>query len=213
MKVIAQKGFNMIRLCCATALLGALCLAIPAVADELAAFTEACDGCHGANGVSEWNDMPTIAGIDEFVHSEALFIYRDNARPCADSDYRRGDTSRAPTNMCQVSQDLSDEQIEELAAHYAALPFVAAAQEFDPELASAGEAIHARECGLCHTSGGSDPADEASILSGQWMGYLENSFAAYRARERDQPPRMQQAIDALSDDDVRALLNYYASQQ
>ena len=28
-----------------------------------------------------------------------------------------------------------------------------------------------------------------------------------------QPPRMKDAIDALSDDDIEALLHYYASQQ
>lgn len=185
----------------------------PQASADVASLAGDCDDCHGVNGISQWADMPTIAGIDEFVHSEALFIYRDNARPCADSQYRRGETGRPPTNMCQVTQDLSDVQIEELAAHYAALPFATAAQNFDADLAAAGKAVHDEGCGLCHTDGGSNPADESSILAGQWTGYLERSMAEYRAGERDQPPRMQQAIDELSDDDVLALLHYYASQQ
>jgi len=201
----------MIQICRTLALFATVSL--PVAAADLSSLTESCDSCHGADGVSEWNDMPTIAGIDEFVNSEALFIYRDNARPCADSEFRRGDTSQAVTNMCDVARNLEDEDIEALAAHYAALPFVAAAQEFDADLASAGEVIHARECGLCHTAGGSDPADESSILAGQWKGYLALSMAEYRSGDRDQPPRMQQAIDALSDGDVLALLDYYASQQ
>lgn len=188
-------------------------LGASATAADLDALTAVCDDCHGADGVSEWSDMPTIAGIDAFVHSEALYTYRDQARPCVDSDYRRGDTSRAATSMCELTQDLSDEQIEALAEHYAALEFVPAAQEFDADLASAGKAAHDAECELCHTDGGSNPADESSILAGQWMGYLEQSFTEYRGGERDQPPRMQQAIDQLSDDDVKALLHYYASQQ
>ena len=58
-------------------------LAVPVGASDLSAVADACNDCHGSDGVSEWNDVPTIAGIDEFVHSDALFVYRDRARPCA----------------------------------------------------------------------------------------------------------------------------------
>ena len=184
-----------------------------ASADNLATIIADCDGCHGDDGVSRWNDVPTIAGIDEFAHSEALFVYRDEARPCAESEYRQGDTSRAPKTMCAVVMDMSDEFIEEIAAYYAALPFVAAGQEFNAELAAAGEAIHARACDRCHSDGGSNPEDAASILAGQWMGYLATTFVDYAAGERDQPAKMQEALDGLSDEEVDALLNYYASQQ
>lgn len=184
-----------------------------AVAQDLAGIVETCNGCHGEDGVSQWSDVPTIAGIDGFVHSDALFIYRDEGRPCAQSDFRQGDTSRAPTSMCATAATLDDDRIEAVAAHYAELPFVAAKQEFDAALAAAGEQIHERDCGMCHSSGGSDPADEASILAGQWMGYLATTFAQYRAGEREQPSPMQKKIDTLSEDDVKALLHYYASQQ
>lgn len=172
-----------------------------------------CNGCHGDNGVSQWSDMPTIAGIDAFVHSEALYTYADGARPCETVEFRQGDTSRPATNMCDVSKGLSDEQIEALAGHYAALPFVPAAQEFDAELAAAGEVIHERDCSRCHSDGGSNPEDEASILAGQWMGYLERALAEFKAGDREKPSMGLDKIGALSDADVKALLNYYASQQ
>ena len=180
---------------------------------ELDALIQDCNGCHGDAGVSRWDDVPTIAGIDEFVHSEALLVYRDEARPCADSAYRQGDTGRPATNMCQVARDMSDGDIEAIAAHYAALPFVAAKQEFDAELAAAGEALHERECGRCHSDGGSNAADESSILAGQRMGYLESTFAQYASGEREQPAKMKEKLDQLSSDDVKALLHYYASRQ
>ena len=146
------------------------------MAADLETLTQSCDGCHGVNGVSEWNDMPTIAGIDAFVHSEALYIYQDGARPCQSSEYRQGDTSRPATNMCDIAAELGEEDVEALAEYYAELPFVPAAQEFDAGLASAGMAVHERDCAVCHSAGGSDPADESSILAGQWMGYLKTSF-------------------------------------
>jgi sulfide dehydrogenase cytochrome subunit len=185
----------------------------PLQAADLAGLVETCDGCHGVDGVSEWIDMPTIAGIDAFVHSEALYIYQDGARPCSESAFRRGDTSRPATSMCEVSAGLEDEDIEALAAHYSELPFVPSTQEFDAELAAAGKTIHESGCDMCHSDGGSNPDDEASILAGQWAGYLEKSFVDYRSGEREQPPSMKRAVDALSDEDVAALINYYASQQ
>lgn len=182
-------------------------------AQELTDVLSNCEGCHGENGVSQWDDMPTIAGIDAFTHSEALYVYRDQERPCSDSKYRRGDTSRAATNMCAVTADLTDEQIEAIAAHYSELEFVPAKQAFDAALAEAGAAIHKSECDRCHTEGGSNVEDEASILAGQWMGYLKQSFAQYASGERPQPKQMQEKMDPLSDDDINALIHYYASQQ
>jgi len=183
------------------------------MAGDLEAAVENCNGCHGDNGVSQWTDVPTIAGVPEFVHADALYIFRDEARPCTESKYRQGDTSRAATTMCAVAADLSDEMIDEIAAHYAALPFVAAKQEFDAGLAAAGKAVHEAECDRCHSEGGSNPEDEAGILAGQQIGYLMDTFAEYRAGEREQPQKMEEKVNALSDDDVKALVHYYASQQ
>jgi sulfide dehydrogenase cytochrome subunit len=180
---------------------------------DVSATAEMCDGCHGANGASEWADVPSVAGIDAFVHSDALYVYRDEARPCAMSDFRAGDTSRAAITMCDVAKGMSDADIEAIAEHYAALPFVPAKQEFDAALAAQGEAIHSRECSRCHSDGGANPDDEASILAGQWMGYLETTFSEYASGAREQPDKMKEKMDALSADDAQALLHYYASQQ
>jgi len=185
----------------------------PAVGADLDTLIDSCDGCHGDNGVSQWNDMPTIAGIDPYVHSDALWAYQDDARPCASSAYRQGDTSRPETTMCEVVADLSDDDIEAIADHYAALPFVPAEQPFDSALAEQGLAVHEAECKRCHSDGGSNPEDEASILAGQWMGYLETTFAQYADGSRDQPEKMKEKLEPLSAEDVTALIHYYASQQ
>ena len=180
---------------------------------DLDAVVENCNGCHGNDGVSQWSDVPTIAGVSEFVHSDALYIFRDEARPCTETEYKQGDTSRPATTMCAVVADMSDDMIDEVAAYYAAKPFVAAKQDFDAALAEAGKAIHEAECDRCHSEGGSNPEDDAGILAGQWAGYLTDTFAEYRSGEREQPKKMEEKLSALSDDDVKALVHYYASQQ
>lgn len=189
-----------------------LFVAVPAAAD-LDAVVENCNGCHGDDGVSQWTDVPTIAGVPEFVQSDALYIYRDGDRPCAETEYKQGDTSRAATTMCDVAGALDDDTIDEIAAYYAGLPFVAAKQDFDADLAAAGKAIHDEACDRCHSEGGSNPDDEAGILAGQWIGYLEATFAQYASGDREQPKKMEEKLAALSADDVKALVHYYASQQ
>ena len=149
----------------------------PAGAQDLGAMIDNCNGCHGSDGVSQWDDMPTIAGVDAFTQADALYLYRDEERPCAESKYRAGDTSRTPTTMCAVAAELGDDQIEAIAEHYAGLPFVPAAQPFDAALAESGAAIHKSECDRCHSDGGSNAEDEAGILAGQWMPYLRQAFA------------------------------------
>lgn len=187
--------------------------AATAIAEDIGSIVNTCNDCHGSDGVSQWTDVPTIAGISAVVQEDALFIYRDKERPCAESKFRQGDTSRAATTMCDISADLSDEAIEEIAAHYADLPFGPAKQEFDAALAASGAEIHKNQCDKCHTDGGSNAEDDASILAGQQMGYLEASMAQYASDEREQPPKMKEKVVLLSEDDVKALLHYYASQQ
>jgi sulfide dehydrogenase cytochrome subunit len=187
---------------------------VPGIATaDVDALMQGCNDCHGDNGVSQWSDMPSIAGIPEFVHADALYIYLDEARPCLESEYRQGDTSRAPTNMCAIAADLSEDEIDEIAAAYAGLPWVPATQDFDADLAAKGKVIHEENCDMCHSDGGSNPDDEASILAGQWAGYLKTTFAQYQAGEREQPSAMQKKLDGLGADDITALVHFYASQQ
>lgn len=184
-----------------------------AYAGDLDAMMQDCNDCHGDSGVSQWSDIPTIAGFPEFVHVDALYIYQEEARPCADSEYRQGDTSRPATNMCAIAAELSEDDIDALAAAYAELPYVKAKQDFDTGLAAAGKALHDEHCDKCHSDAGTNPEDEAGMLGGQQMGFMQASFDQYAAGTRDQPKKMKEKMDALSADDVAALVNYYGSVQ
>ncbi|MCG8370156.1 MAG: c-type cytochrome [Proteobacteria bacterium] len=191
-----------------------LAIGFPALAAaDLDALMQDCDGCHGEGGVSQWSDMPSIAGLGEFVIVDALYVYQDEARPCADSEYRLGDTSRPATNMCAAVAELSEDAIDALAASYGNMDWVKATQPFDAELAAAGEEVHDRLCDRCHSDAGTNPDDEASMLGGQQMDYLRTTFAEYAAGTRGQPKKMKQKMDELSADDAEALVHYYGSIQ
>ncbi|MGD2082112.1 MAG: c-type cytochrome [Chromatiales bacterium] len=175
------------------------------------ALIKNCEGCHGENGVSKWSDIPTIAGISGIVHEDALYLYRDEERPCEEVKYPTDD-SKPATSMCAVAKDLSDEQIQEIAAHYAALPFVPADQETDAAKVAQGMKVHEEHCAKCHSDGGSNAGDDASILAGQQMGYLRQAFKDFAAG-RPQPSKMEKNLSELSDADIEALVQYYGSQK
>jgi len=194
----------------AAATLGFLPVATFAAVDPK--VVESCQDCHGANGVSGAQDVPTIAATSAVVQSDALRAYKGKTRPCPKVNYKRGDTKRE-SDMCSVVKDLSDAQIADLAAYFAGKSYAAEKQPFDAGKAAAGKALHARDCKKCHSGGGNDPADDAGILAGQPLGWLKGTLAAFRKGDIDQPKKMKDVVGKLSDAELESLAQYYASEQ
>jgi cytochrome subunit of sulfide dehydrogenase len=190
-----------------------LLLASSSAAADVASLVQQCEDCHGSKGVSEWDEVPTIAGISAPVHGDFLFAYQDKSRPCRASKFRQGDTARPQTDMCAVATKLSDTDIEALAAHFAAQPFVPAKQPFDAAKAAAGKTLHARDCAKCHQNGGRDPGDDASILGGQHLKYLQQALADLRSGERAASKKMAEKLMKWTDAQAEAAAHYYASLQ
>jgi cytochrome c553 len=97
------------RLAHAAALLFALA-AMPATAgDRVAgrARAEACVQCHGANGISVLPNAPNLAGQPEIYLAEQLRQFRSGRRPSE--------------VMAVIAKPLSDRDIDDLAAWYAAI--------------------------------------------------------------------------------------------
>ncbi|QWK99014.1 c-type cytochrome [Vibrio parahaemolyticus] len=169
-----------------------------------------CEACHGPNGVSSETNIPTIAGIPEFNFFDQMLRYLEG-RPSASVNHVYGDTSQKKGDMVTIVKSLSEAQIEELAKHYAGLEFVPAKQSFDQALAMKGKAIHAKSCENCHSDGGSNALDEASILAGQQKGYLATTLQQFKQGKRSVDKKMDEAFKGLSSDDINALVEYYAS--
>lgn len=141
-----------------------------------------CEACHGPNGVSSDTNIPTIAGIPEFNFFDQMLRYLEG-RPSASVNHVYGDTSQKG-DMVTIVKSLSEAQIEELAKHYAGLEFLPAKQSFDQASAMKGKAIHAKSCENCHSDGGSNALDEASILAGQQKGYLATTLQQFKQGKR-----------------------------
>jgi len=191
----------------------AVLVAASTQAANIDSLVKGCDDCHGRNGVSEHSDVPTIAGLSPGILSDYLLSYQDESRPCPKSKYRHGDTERLETDMCAIAEELSDADIEAIAEHYSAKPFVAAKQEFEAAKAAAGKKLHARDCEKCHTGNGRDADADAAILAGQWMPYLQQAMDNFVSGKRPMPKKMKEKVSKLSPHEIDALIHFYGSLQ
>lgn len=181
-------------------------------ANDLGELTAQCDSCHGPKGASTQSDMPIIGGQGGAYISDTLESFRDWGRPCIKSRYRYGDTSRPKTDMCKIAGGLSAEDMTALSAHYSALPFVPAKQKFDAAMLRTGAALHEARCESCHAQGG-QVAGTGPRLAGQWVPYLRSALKFVPTGEHLVPGAMERKIVSLSDEELDALMNFYASQQ
>jgi len=127
---------------------------------------EGCLDCHGSKGVSENDEIPTIAGASAYFIEMSLFAYKDDVRPTVKSKFFYGDTSRPQTDMKTIIEKLSEQEISNIANYFAKQKFVPAKQDFNKELVALGQKIHQNKCDKCHADGGSSADDDSGILAG-----------------------------------------------
>lgn len=160
-----------------------------------------CGTCHGAAGVSALPNIPSLAGQpDEFITLQ-LILLREKIRI-------------APP-MNDLSQGLTDGQVEDLAAHYMALPYgpPAGGADGDPARLAEGKALSDRlRCGVCHLP---DYRGRAQMprLAGQREDYLAHAMIGYRDGTRQgTDTNMNAVMYGVTDAQVAALAYYLARQ-
>lgn len=179
--------------------------------DELTTF---CFGCHGVDGRSINPDVPQLAGQPYTLIEDNLLAFRMGKRRCGSEWIDESPTGLLRMTMCTFVANLSDSDIAALAEYFSSREFVAARQEADDAIAARGEEIHrSRGCERCHSGGGRETNGMAPVLAGQWKPYLKRALESVREGRRKGPKLMNAAIRELSDAEVEALLNFYASQQ
>jgi cytochrome subunit of sulfide dehydrogenase len=176
---------------------GATASADAPVSSELLAFQ--CAGCHGFNGHSVGPATPSIAGFPQEYFVDTMVSYKEGRRYA--------------TIMDRITWGYTAEEIEAMADFFAAQPYLPAKQDFDPERAARGQAIHAQQCESCHSEGGTVAEPDTAPIAGQWMPYLRDAFVDFREHGRAQPRGMERRLTALDEDDLEALVHYYGSQQ
>jgi sulfide dehydrogenase cytochrome subunit len=169
-----------------------------AVAGDIKPLAETCNNCHGIDGVSAGQSMPSLAGLPVKYLTEVML------------EWKKGE--RFSTTMGRLIKGYSDEQITDLAKHYAALPWKPVPQQLNAKFVKEGKFIVDR-CSKCHGETGAEPDDdETPRLDGQWAKYIELQMAAYRDKDVKLPhEKMRKTALKLSEEEVGYITQYFAS--
>ncbi|HSV23005.1 MAG TPA: c-type cytochrome [Xanthobacteraceae bacterium] len=171
-----------------------------------AALATTCNNCHGANGISADAAFPNLAG------QSVDAIYKQL------EDYRSG--KRNPTVMGVFVSPLSEQDILDLATHFASLPspFAGLPSKFSPTDISVRDLIEVGDpargmapCAACHGPLGSTPG--APGLRGQQRAYLEQQMQAFVTGDRRNDIREQMRTIArqLTSAEIAMIAAHYSN--
>ncbi|HEX2256794.1 MAG TPA: c-type cytochrome [Afifellaceae bacterium] len=185
----------------ALGLAAALVCAVPAAPQDasLERRIEECGGCHGADGNSPTEGIPSIAGQPEMFLVNQLILIREGVRPVE--------------VMKPFVEGLTDAEIVAIAEHFSGLAATASDEPVDPALVERGAALaERRRCGSCH---GADLAGQDQIprIAKQRVEYLFHALKEFRdGTRRGADTLMSLAVAGLSNADLEALAHYAASR-
>jgi cytochrome c553 len=163
------------------------------------AKAEICAGCHGENGISQTENIPSLAGQpDQFIQWQLVY-------------FRAG--SRKNEQMQPIVEEISNEDIRNLGAYFASLtPPKPPKRDDHPDLSKKGaEAAVGRRCASCHTDDFSGTRAVAR-LSAQREEYLLKALRDYKSGHRGGGGQAVMADVAypLSEEEIEALAHYLA---
>jgi cytochrome c553 len=182
----------------------ALAIAFLFCADAVAADAEAgkakaqvCVACHGEGGNSTNPQVPSIAGQPEQMIATQLYQFREG--------------NRKNDQMSPIAEKLSNTEMNDLAAYFAAVKAAPPQHRTTPENASLGAELTKKfNCTQCH---GAKLVGQQHIprLAGQQADYLRTQLKLFKAGKRaDMDGNMTSAAQPLSDKDIEALVDYLA---
>jgi cytochrome c553 len=160
---------------------------------------EMCTACHGEAGISQTENIPSLAGQpDQFLQWQLVF-------------FRGG--ARKNEQMQPIAEAIGNEDVRTLGAYFAALtPPKASAPDNNPDLSRKGaQAAAGRRCASCHTDTYAGTKAVAR-LAGQREEYLVKALHEYKsgARTGGAGAAMTDVAYPLSDEEIEALAHYLA---
>ena len=157
-----------------------------------------CLSCHGQNGISQTDGVPSLAAQpDMYTQWQLVFFRLEN---------------RKSEIMGPIASQLTDEDIKAFGAYFAALapPPAPPPPDPHPELSAAAKPlVEQHHCNSCHTD--SFAGQQATArLAGQREEVLRKALEDYRsgARRGTGIAAMPEAVYGLSDADFAALAHY-----
>jgi cytochrome c553 len=179
----------------------AMLVGAPAHAADIAAGKEKaqlCVGCHGEAGISQTENIPSLAAQpDQFIQWQLVF-------------FRAG--ARKNEQMQPIVEQINNDDIRNLGAYFASLAPPKATQDDNPDLSAKGaQAAVGRRCASCHTDSFAGTKAVARI-AGQREEYLTKALHDYKSgvRSGGGMAAMADVAYPLSEEEITALAHYLA---
>jgi cytochrome c553 len=153
--------------------------------------------CHGVEGNAVTPGNPSLAGMPPFYTHWQLIMFRDG---------RRRDAQMSP-----FAVNLTDAEMADLAAYYAAQAPRPRPVEIDPVRAAAGRPLaQSLHCGSCHGQQLMGQ-NQVPLLAGQDFDYLLKRLRGYKAKTTsDLDGMMTMVAQSLSEEDIQNLVHFMA---
>lgn len=193
MKLVTKNKFKKIA---PIAFLSCFVMNQPAVANEhgnVNDLAKPCTTCHGVKGISTNTTYPNLAGQKQGYLNKEITAFRDG--------------KRHNPQMLPYVKLLSDDDITVLAHYFSQQKNDAKTSE---TYNKKGENVRAR-CISCHGMKGITVTQLWPNLAGQQAMYLQKQLHAFKSGER-QSPIMQVIAQELSDEQIKAVAEYYSQQ-
>jgi len=136
------------------------------------AIAQTCTACHGAKGISSTRNTPSLAGQPDIFTQYQLVFMRDGGRQAG--------------VMQAIVKNLTDDNIRDLGAYYAALPpppALASKSEVAIDTEKVTGLLTSRHCDSCHKPDFAGQGESAR-LAGQRPEYLKKALIDFRTGVR-----------------------------
>jgi sulfide dehydrogenase cytochrome subunit len=168
-----------------------------------AMLAHTCAGCHGTFGASAGDSMPIIGGQPKAYLVQSMKNYRDG--------------KRHSTIMQRLAKGYNDDQIEAMAEFLSKQSWISADEKTDSKSVETGKTLHTTKgCAGCHGAAGLSPMPSTPRLAGQYSEYLYLQMKDYVNEHATIPASatvMRGMLKGASNDDIRALADFYASNK
>jgi len=158
-----------------------------------------CNACHGSNGVSVGQSIPSIAGLEPRYFMRTML------------NFKKGE--RAATIMDRIALGYKVSDLRKISKYFSALEWGNTQAKLDSIKVRKGKKIHDEFCEECHSENGRFQDHEVPRISGQVVDYLYLQMLDYSTEKEvmPQPDKMKEQLETLNDEDLKSLSHFYAS--
>jgi sulfide dehydrogenase cytochrome subunit len=178
----------------------------PANADSQKVIKQ-CESCHGQQGNSRKNDVPSIASFSAGYMQDMMTEFKTNKRQ---GKRIKASPSSPETTMNEIAKQVNQNDLKAALSYFSKQRFIPVQQASNPQLAKQGRKVYDKRCMKCHGDNGNDPEEDTGILKGQWQPYLKAQLKQFQQGSRHMPKKMKKQLKKLNPQQIEALMHFFA---